>query len=177
MQQPPIPTAVKANIEARLKQARRQLVAEGRVHPVAIVVGTEEVIIDALAQSDHDSDRIAFMTREMVNLNDAHTVVLVTEAWALPTDMPTEEAHALIARYGEIAACPQRVEKVFVIVETREGRNWLAQAAIIRKGRAVVLGPPYIIETTGAEAGGRYAGNFAPAKPLPDLAAYTGTML
>jgi hypothetical protein len=165
-----LPPVLRAHVTAALKGARQSLAERGEVRPVILLFGDHEpVIIDAAAETGADKDRVAFMTRELVQIHDAHTVLLISEIWSLPEDMPAERVKELLAKYHTPGGCPQRIEQVMVQAETRDGKRYVLRATIQRKGRAVTLATPTILDLTGMQMGGRYVGWFAPEQPTPGL--------
>jgi hypothetical protein len=156
-------------IDTCLKTARSQLVDDGKITPAVLVChGENEVeVVPAVFNSPADKDRLAFMVRGLAGALDAHTIVLASEIWTLASHVKPEEYKHLLATYKEVRLMPGRIEAVMVNVETRDGEKWHAQAEILRKGRAVQLGPVEYRNLAGMETGGRFAGWFAPERPIP----------
>jgi hypothetical protein len=159
-----LPPRFQQLLDGALKFARSQLVEQRAVAPVGLVFGPDDpVVVDMATDSDTEKDRLAFAIRELVKLYSADCVMLLTEAWTLPQHLAKDHA-ALRARYGSLGNVPGRLEIVMVSIETQD-RSWLAQAPILRQGRAVKLGPPDVVLTRGSsdtmEITGRYAHFFS----------------
>jgi hypothetical protein len=164
-----LPPAIQGHITKALKGARSQIVEVGESDPVILVYGEETVVVDARVGDNADKNRLAFAVRELVKLNEAHTVVHIHEMWTLPESMSTQRKIALMEQYGAISRMPERVEGLMVNIECRDGQGWMARAEIRRKGRAVTLSEPIIDALGDLKSGGRFAGWFAPEKPMADL--------
>jgi hypothetical protein len=151
-------------IDRALAHARQVMVQHGEVPPVFTIIGREAQIVPCDFANEAKKEMMALMVRELVKLNDAHTVLLISETWTLPEGTTADVAAALYKKYGQLANMPQRVEAVMVSAETREGQNWLALASIERKGRAVRLGATKYMDMSGEDltSSGRFAGWFAP---------------
>jgi hypothetical protein len=165
-----LPPEIQGHITQALKGARKQIVEAGESDAAILIYGDETVVVDANVASERDKNILAFSVRELVKMNDAHTVVHIHEMWTLPESMPTERKKALMDQYGAISRMPERVEGLMVNVECRDGSGWLARAEIRRKGRAVTLSEPVIDALGDLNFGGRFAGWFAPEKPLAETA-------
>lgn len=164
-----LPPAIQGHITQALKGARSQIVEVGESAPVILVYGEETMVVDANVGDNADKNRLAFAVRELVKMNEAHTVVHIHEMWTLPESMSAERKKALVDQYGAISRMPERVEGLMVNIECRDGKGWLARAEIRRKGRAVTLSEPIIDDLSSLDSGGRFAGWFAPEKPMADL--------
>jgi hypothetical protein len=162
---------IKGLIDHVLKQARRQIVERGQAVPAAILMhdsGMEVIPLDL--DTAADKDRYAFMIRELANLHEAHTVVMISEAWTLPAGTSPEQAQVLYEKYKRVEAMPGRVEIVHIVVETRDGGRWDGSARIVRNGRSVKLDAPQYRDLSGAsyDSYGRFTGFFAPERQVPD---------
>jgi hypothetical protein len=151
-------------IDRALMHARQVMVQHGQVPPVFTIIGREAQIIPCDFASEANKEMMALMVRELVKLNNAHTVLLISETWTLPEGTTGDVAASLYKKYGQLANMPQRVECVMVSAETRDGQSWLALASIVRKGRAVQLGEAKYMDMSGEDlqSSGRFAGWFAP---------------
>lgn len=163
-------------IDASFAHARQGLVEKREVLPVFTVFGDTIVTVPAVFESDKDKDYIALMVRQLVQLHEAESVMMVSEMWMLPETVSNEEGRALYAKYGSVSNMPQKVEGVIVTIETRDGQHWQATAPIIRKGRAAKLGAIKYedLAELGVAASGRFVGWFAPEKPTPVSPNYRG---
>lgn len=166
---PPKPPAnIVELVETFLRMARSQLTDKGMVVPAVLVChGDDAEVLTFDPTSDHEKNQVAFMGRELAQVLDAHTVVMVGEGWTLRTAGHNNYA-ALRAKYGSVATMPGRIEVVNVNVETRAGQVWQCQARIMRKGRAIKTGPVDYADLTGLPSRGRFAGWFAPERKIPD---------
>ena len=154
-------------IDVILKDCRRQIAERGEVVPVALIMHGDDKIeaVPMVFSNRAEKERIAFGIRELTRIYEAHTVLLIHEIWTLPPGTTQDVADSLLAKYGEIANMPQRVEAVRVGIETRAGGSWDALARIVRKGRSVTLAEPSYRDLSEGEMIGRFGGWFAPEKP------------
>jgi hypothetical protein len=165
-----LPPAIQGHIKQALKGARSQIVEVGESDAAVLIYGDETLVVDANVANEREKNALAFSVRELVQMNNAHTVVHIHEMWTLPESMSTERKIALMDKYGAISRMPERVEGLMVNVECRDGSGWLARSEIHRKGRAVTLSEPVVDDLTHINFGGRFAGWFAPEKPLDESA-------
>jgi hypothetical protein len=165
-----LPAEIQDHITQALKGARKQIVETGEADPVVLIYGDETVVVEATFRTSREKDMFAFAVRQLVELQNAHTVVHINEMWTLPDEMPRERKKELMEKYGRISDMPERVEGVMVNIETRAGDCYLARAEIRRKGRAVTLGEPVVLRVSGLRSSGRFAGWFAPEKELDESA-------
>lgn len=156
-------------VEVFMAQARSQLVDSGEVAPAVLVChGQEAEVLPINPGSGRQKDQVAFVGRELVRKLNAHTVVMITESWALRQQLTPLQYQELRAKYDRVEDMPGRVECVAINVETRDGEVWHAQAVILRKGRAVQTGPVAYHDMSGFEMAGRFCGWFAPQRAVPD---------
>jgi len=162
-------------VETFMGQARMQLADRGEIAPAVLVChGTEAEVLPVNPSSGRQKDQVAFVGRELVKKLDAHTVVMITEIWALRRDLTPAQYEELRASYERVEDMPGRIECVAINVETRDGQVWHAQAEILRQGRAVRTGPVEYHDMSGLEMAGRFAGWFAPRREVPDALPESG---
>lgn len=157
-------------IDSLLKDCRHQLAETGGVVPAALLLHGDDGImaVPLVFSSLAEKKRVSFGIRELVKLYDVHTVLSVYEGWTLPPGTTKDVADSLLAKYGEIAKMPQRVEVVHVAIETRAGGIWDAQACIVRKDRSVTLAEPVYRDLSEGQLVGHLAGWFEPERPARD---------
>lgn len=165
-------------LDAGFWHARQGLADKGEVVPVFSVFGDTIVTVPAVFENEKDKDTVAMMVRELVQLHEAESVLMVSEMWMLPHGISVSEARALYARYGAVSKMPQRIEGVVVTIETRYGQHWQATAPTVRNGRVVKLGAVTYknLAEEAEEFSGRFAGWFAPEKPSPVSPDYKGPL-
>jgi hypothetical protein len=158
-------------IDRILKDCRRQIAEKGEVLPVALIMhGDDEIeIVPMLFSNLAEKERVAFGIRELTGIYEAHTVMLIHEVWTLPEGVTKDVADSLLAKYGQIANMPQRVEMVRVAIEERAGGIWEAHARIVRNGRGVKLAEPVYRDFSEGVMSGRFGGWFAPERPAPNF--------
>lgn len=159
-----LPPEIRAHVTQAMKGARKQIVEIGEADPVFLIYGDETMVINAIFRDSTEKDMLALCVRELVKVQNAHTVVHINEMWTLPDSMSAAKKRALMEQYGAISRMPERVDGVMVNVECRDGSCYLAMAEIRRNGRAVTLGEPAIVKVSGLKTSGRFAGWFAPER-------------
>lgn len=116
-----IPVEVRNLVTALIERFEGILALGKAVPPIFYIGNTEEKIVE-MVFLDTDSPQSKAMSanhaREVAYEMNADFVVATSESWSLPKDM-FKNINAVIEQYGSISACPERIDVVSILVETR----------------------------------------------------------
>jgi hypothetical protein len=142
-----LPPKLQPLVDTLLRDVRRMLAERGEVPATMFLFGDELIVHELNTDTETAKDIDALMLRHLAKLHHCDAAVLVAEGWTLPPHLQGQR-EAICARYGSVSACPDRVEIVFLGIESREG-NYLVEAPLVRKGRAVTLGELSVSQPDG----------------------------
>lgn len=101
-----------------------QLLARGMRVPCRYYIGCNAKQVLQAFPINTDSPKTEHMSatiaRRLAAVMEADFVIMTSEVWA----MPFEQVHlieSVLARFGSIAACPERVDAAYLQLETRDG--------------------------------------------------------
>lgn len=139
MSNPQLHPKLQGVVDTLLTDIRRKLVEDGELPATMFLFGDRLVVYELNTELEYAKDVDAARLRELARENHAEAAILAGEGWTLP-DHLLDQRPAIVAKYGSVSACPDRIEVVFLGVETSTMGHWLVEAPLVRAGRAVTMG-------------------------------------
>lgn len=137
-----LPSEIYEQLDEVLKSIRKTLAEDGKLSPTAVIDGKDNktAVVSLNVYTKEDIERSASVLRKLAEDIDAEVIIISSAAFDVPDHLKLHYQEML----GQSAIAPAEIpgctEVVWILLESYKG-IYIAKAEVIRKARAVKLGP------------------------------------